>query len=124
MSRSNTGPLGGLSRWYLISLIIAGLIEGTSTLVLFFIAMPMKYMMDMPNAVTIVGTVHGYLFVGLVLMFLLARVIVPISSWLVFLGFIGAIVPFGPFLVDVKLVRILRERDALAGGADVRSDPA
>ena len=37
--------------------------EGISFLVLLFIAMPLKYMADMPLAVKVVGWIHGVLFV-------------------------------------------------------------
>ena len=84
-------------------------IEGTSTLVLFFIAMPLKYFAGFPLAVTIVGSIHGGLFVLLVLMFLLAIRKVPISVGLALGGIFGAVLPFGPFVVDRWLVR-LRDR--------------
>ncbi|GIT29896.1 MAG: hypothetical protein Ct9H300mP1_19420 [Planctomycetaceae bacterium] len=54
-------------------------IEGVSTLVLFGIAMPLKYFAGMPRGVTVVGSIHGALFVGLVAMFVVAVGRVPIS---------------------------------------------
>lgn len=39
------------------------LIEGVSLLVLFGVAMPLKYLADMPQAVRIVGWLHGVLFI-------------------------------------------------------------
>ncbi|MCZ8134288.1 MAG: DUF3817 domain-containing protein, partial [Algoriphagus sp.] len=39
------------------------LIEGLSFLILLGIAMPLKYMFDMPLAVTYVGWAHGILFI-------------------------------------------------------------
>ena len=36
--------------------------EGVSTLLLFGVAMPLKYLWDMPMAVRIVGMIHGALF--------------------------------------------------------------
>lgn len=92
---------------YLKWLILMGLIEGTSTLVLFFIAMPMKYGWGHDNAVSIVGGLHGILFLILVAMFILGKTIVPLSGRMVVYGIIGAIVPFGPFVVDVMLYRYL-----------------
>jgi integral membrane protein len=43
--------------------ILIGWAEGISSLLLFFVAMPLKYVFDMPQMVTYVGTVHGVLFV-------------------------------------------------------------
>ena len=97
------------ARNYLKALFVMGLIEGTSTLLLFFVAMPMKYVWETPEAVTIVGSIHGVLFVILVLMFLYGRWVVPLSWGFVFVGFIAAIIPFGPFLVDFKIAQMLRE---------------
>ncbi|MGA0286901.1 MAG: DUF3817 domain-containing protein [Phycisphaerales bacterium] len=93
-------------------LIVMGLVEGTSTLALFLVAMPLKYLAGMPKAVTIVGSIHGILFIAYVAMLLWARRSVPISTKLTMWGLVGAVVPFGPFIFDVPLVRLLRQ----AGG--------
>lgn len=81
------------------------IIEGISTLVLFGIAMPLKYLAGMPLAVRVVGSLHGALFVALVLMLLLAVRKVPISLALAAAGIAAAIVPGGPFLLDRHLAR-------------------
>lgn len=80
-------------------------IEGVSTLVLFGIAMPLKYFAGMPLAVRIVGSLHGALFVALVLMLLIAIRKVPISPALAAAGIAAAIVPGGPFLLERYLPR-------------------
>ena len=93
---------------YLRWLIIAGIIEGFSTLILFFVAMPLKYMGDMPQAVSIAGPIHGILFLGLVAMFWIGGSVIPLKTKYVIWGIIGAVLPFGPFIVDVPLYRLLR----------------
>ncbi len=80
--------------------------EGISTLVLFGIAMPLKYFAGMPMAVTIVGSIHGFLFVVLVAMLLLAIRKVPISMKMAAAGIAAAVIPGGPFVLDRKLARI------------------
>jgi integral membrane protein len=97
-----------INRSYLRWLIIAGLIEGLSTLVLFFVAMPLKYFADMPAAVSIAGPVHGFLFLGLVLMFWIGKAAVPLPTRLVVWGMLGAVIPFVPFIVDVPLYKMLQ----------------
>jgi integral membrane protein len=82
------------------------IIEGISTLVLFGIAMPLKYFAGMPMAVRIVGSLHGALFVALVVMLLLAIRRVPIPFTLAAAGIAAAVVPGGPFLLDRHLARI------------------
>ena len=91
---------------FLTKLRILALTEGVSTLLLFGVAMPLKYAADMPMAVTVVGMIHGLLFVGLVAMFFMAIRRVPISSKLAIAGMVGAVVPFGPFVVDSWLSKI------------------
>jgi len=97
-----------INRAFLLLLIWFGIIEGISTLFLFFVAMPMKYMYDQPTAVTIAGMIHGVLFIGLVAFFVIGKSQVPLSSRMLWGGIIGAILPFGPFVVDVKLYRLLK----------------
>jgi len=100
-----------INQTYLRWLIIAGIVEGLSTLILFFVAMPMKYVGDMPEAVSIAGPIHGFLFIGLVVMFWIGRDAVPLPSRLMWWGMLGAVVPFGPFIVDVPLYRMLKATD-------------
>ena len=92
-----------MNQSFLQRLRLAGVIEGTSTLVLFGVAMPLKYMADMPIAVTIVGMAHGVLFMILVGMALIAIKKVPISRRLALMVMVGAVFPFGPFIVDRRL---------------------
>ncbi|MEM6645097.1 MAG: DUF3817 domain-containing protein [Bacteroidota bacterium] len=88
---------------FLKGLRTLGLIEGCSTLILFFIAMPMKYLLDIPEAVTWSGSIHGGLFVLLCLAAVVAIKKIPISLKLSFMIVIAAIVPFGPFVIDKRL---------------------
>lgn len=84
---------------------ILGLVEGTSTLLLFFVAMPLKYLADLPMAVRIAGSLHGALFVAYVL---LLAVAMWKSRWPLARGallFTAAIVPFGPFVMDPRIKR-------------------
>ncbi|HEX5668433.1 MAG TPA: DUF3817 domain-containing protein [Chitinophagaceae bacterium] len=80
-----------------------GNIEGISYLALLGIAMPMKYVGDMPKAVTVVGGIHGFLFV----LFMIALMIVwRKRNWSydkVAFAFLASIIPFGTFYLDKKL---------------------
>lgn len=68
--------------------------------------MPLKYFGDMPIAVTIVGPIHGLLFMMLCFVFLIGRSRIPLPGRLAVAGIAGAIVPFGPFVVDRWLARL------------------
>jgi integral membrane protein len=91
---------------YLNSLRLLGKIEGTSTLILFLVAMPLKYLAAMPIAVTIVGSIHGMLFLALIWKFFNAIDRVPIPRSLAIHGVVAAVIPFGPFILDSRLARI------------------
>ena len=41
-----------------------GLLEGSSLLISLFLAIPLKYFFGMPEAVSVVGSIHGFLFVS------------------------------------------------------------
>jgi len=74
--------------------------EGVSTLVLFGVAMPLKYLWDMPLAVRVVGMVHGVLFSALVVQLVRAIKRVPIAPKVSGLCMLAAVFPFGPFIAD------------------------
>lgn len=79
------------------------LIEGTSFLILLFIAMPLKYMVDMPEAVTYVGGAHGALFILYIyLVFPTARSLKWGFSRTLF-AIMASVLPFGPFIFDRNL---------------------
>ena len=52
--------------------------------------------------------IHGFLFLGLIALFVIGKSVVPLSTKMVIGGIIGAILPFGPFVVDVKLYKLLK----------------
>ncbi|WLR41816.1 DUF3817 domain-containing protein [Bacillus carboniphilus] len=84
---------------------LAGMIEGLSYLVLLFIAMPLKYFFDIPEAVSIVGMAHGVLFV--IYMIMIFWVTIKIRwpfRWLAG-AVIVALIPFGYFVYDAKLIK-------------------
>jgi integral membrane protein len=74
--------------------------EGISFLVLLGIAMPLKYFADMPMAVTVVGGLHGILFVGFIaLAYMVKEQHNKKFSWLMKAG-LASILPFGTFIAD------------------------
>ena len=78
-------------------------VEGLSYLVLLGIAMPLKYWAGMPLAVRIVGSLHGLLFVLLMLGVLEGwRGRGKPFAWAVRLG-VAALIPFGTFFLDREL---------------------
>ena len=79
------------------------LIEGTSTVILFFVAMPLKYWADMPMAVTYVGWVHGILFIAYAYLLWACADKYKWKIGRVVLFFVASLFPFAPFFVERKL---------------------
>jgi integral membrane protein len=74
--------------------------EGVSFLILLFIAMPLKYFAAVPMAVTIVGGIHGILFIALAMAaYLVLDKYNRTFSWGIKV-FIASIIPFGTFYMD------------------------
>lgn len=84
---------------------LAGMCEGTSFLLLLFIAMPLKYLAGRPEAVQYVGWIHGVLFITLCLAILAAVIQARLDKRLAILAFVASLIPFGPFLIDPRLRR-------------------
>ena len=97
-----------VDRQFLRRLRTIGAIEGVSTLILFGIAMPLKYLAGVPMAVRIAGSIHGALFVTLVVTFIMGIRRIPISRRLAGAGIVAAVFPFGPFIMDRWLDKIAR----------------
>ncbi|TNE81382.1 MAG: DUF3817 domain-containing protein [Bacteroidetes bacterium] len=76
------------------------LLEGLSFLILLFIAMPLKYGADMPEAVRMVGMAHGVLFVAYLFLLMVVRSEHNWSIALTIRSFLASILPFGTFYAD------------------------
>jgi integral membrane protein len=77
-----------------------GTAEALSFLLLLGIAMPMKYIAGIPQAVSIVGMAHGVLFVAYLLMIHICRVAFGWSLLAAALGAVASVVPFGPWVYE------------------------
>jgi len=77
--------------------------EGLSLLLLFGLAMPLKYVFDVPELVKPVGMAHGALFV----VYLLALWhVVRVERWglgRLIVGGIASLVPFGTFVFEARI---------------------
>ena len=84
---------------------VVGMLEGVSFLLLMGIAMPLKYLAGMPEAVKYTGWIHGVLFIGYCLTNLTALLEGRISFKDSVTAFFASLIPFGPFLVDGRFAR-------------------
>nr|WP_240427642.1 DUF3817 domain-containing protein [Tunicatimonas sp. TK19036]WKN40360.1 DUF3817 domain-containing protein [Tunicatimonas sp. TK19036] len=84
---------------------LIGFLEGISLLVLVFIAVPIKYSLEDPSLVKLMGPIHGALF----LLFVFNTLNVGVeqkwkfsqTTWKVLLA---CLIPFGTFYIDRKIL--------------------
>jgi len=82
---------------------MVGIAEGVSFLVLLLIAMPLKYLMHLPEAVKIMGWIHGALFVSFI--YFAFEVMGSLNknfTWFL-KAFAAAFIPLGTFVFDRQL---------------------
>ena len=80
------------------------LAEAVSFLVLMGVAMPLKYFMDIPMAVKVVGWIHGVLFVIFCGALLQTMIVAKWPFLRSLMIFVAALLPFGPFVVDRRML--------------------
>ena len=81
-------------------------LEGTSLLLLLFVAMPLKYSYGMPEAVSIVGQAHGILFIAFNIVLFYHVIKKDLSEVQGFVGFLASLVPFGTFVFKAKVLNL------------------
>ncbi len=82
---------------------MTALAEGSSFLLLLFVAMPMKYVMGMPGVVTVVGAIHGILFLAYIAQLAKLRTTHQWDNRFSFYALLASLLPFGPFIFDKHL---------------------
>ena len=84
---------------------IVATLEGISLLALLFIAMPLKYMYNMPEYVRAVGMAHGLLFIVYIIIasMLKAELKWPLGKYLIIC--LASVIPFGTFYIEYKYFR-------------------
>jgi integral membrane protein len=84
---------------------LAGFVDGTTLILLFFVAMPLKYWAGLPLAVTIVGSVHGFVFILYLIAVLYAQLRLQWHvKWTLF-AVLAGFVPFANYVLNVALAK-------------------
>lgn len=80
-----------------------GIAEGISFLILLLIAMPLKYFFNFPEAVKLMGWIHGALFVAFI--YFAFEVMGSLNKGFFWLAkaFVAAFIPVGTFVFDREL---------------------
>jgi integral membrane protein len=79
--------------------------EGLSFLILLFIAMPLKYIWQLPQAVRQFGSLHGLLFVLYILLVVLCSIEYRWKFWKIGLLLLISVIPFGMIYADKRYLR-------------------
>ena len=85
--------------------IYLGRLEGLSLILLMFVAMPMKYLMDNPEPVKHLGRAHGGLFIAYVLA---AAAVAETQNWeskKLRMSWLFSCLPFGTFIFEKKYMK-------------------
>lgn len=104
MSTYFSSPIGRLR--------LLSFLEGGSLLFLVFIAVPLKYIWEIPQGSQLIGPIHGALF----LLFILSTLNVSIEqnwkfreiTWKVLLA---CVIPFGTFYIDHKILKKIQKEE-------------
>jgi integral membrane protein len=94
MSKSNLKSMSLLTLTHRV-----GVLEGVSYLILLGVAMPLKYIMDIPDAVRWTGQIHGILFVTFMAMLMYALQVKVLSGKNVAKAIVLSFIPFGTFFL-------------------------
>lgn len=91
MTQETTGnPL----KW----LKIAALFEGSSLILLLFVGLPFKYLLEMPQGVSVIGRAHGALFVIFIVTLVAHLIMGRINAKKTGVGMLASFIPFGTFV--------------------------
>ncbi|MDH5546446.1 MAG: DUF3817 domain-containing protein [Gammaproteobacteria bacterium] len=85
------------------ALRVMAIVEGVSLLTLLFVAMPLKYYADMPQAVTTVGWIHGILFMVFVFLASKTSQRKGWSEGFLFQLVLSSMIPFGMVVMDRRI---------------------
>ena len=80
------------------------LLEGSSLLLLLLVAVPLKRMMGIPEAVQIIGPIHGLLFIAFNALLIAAMLKKQVTIKQYVLGFVASLIPFGTFVYKAKVL--------------------
>jgi integral membrane protein len=83
----------------------AALFEGSSLIVLLFVAMPLKYHAGIPEAVKIIGPIHGILFLGFIYFLFSHAEKGDLNLIKTVAGLIASFIPFGTFIYKAIVLK-------------------
>lgn len=93
---------------------IIGYLEAVSAIVLFFIAMPLKYIFNDPSWIPYAGRIHGGLFVLYVIILYLVKEKYNWSMTIFLIFFFAGVIPGGTIWAEKKFIEGKKYKKILA----------
>lgn len=84
---------------------IVAFLEGVSYILLLFIATPIKYLMDEPKYVKLLGMPHGLLFMAYIVLAVIIGAKLKWDKKIMRSVLLASIIPFGTFYIDYKYLK-------------------
>lgn len=84
---------------------IIAFLEGLSYILLLFVAVPVKYLLEDPSYVKMLGMPHGILFVAYIAFAFLLKTELKWTGKTFGLVLLASIIPFATFYVDLKYLK-------------------
>lgn len=84
---------------------LVAVLEGISYLLLLFVCMPLKYLLDIPEPTYPVGLAHGVLFVSYGLLAIVESFSAKWSIKTTLMVLAASLLPMAPFYVEKKMLR-------------------
>lgn len=84
----------------------AALFEGSSLVLLLFVAMPLKYYAGFPEAVKIIGPAHGILFLSFLVLLFSHTAKGELNLFKTLSGLFASLIPFGTFIFKAKVLKV------------------
>ncbi|WP_191859584.1 DUF3817 domain-containing protein [Hanstruepera ponticola] len=84
---------------------VIALLEGVSYILLLFIATPVKYFMNEPKYVKLLGMPHGILFIMYIILAVIVGSNLKWNNKTMRTVLLASIIPFGTFYVDKKFLK-------------------
>lgn len=84
---------------------IVAFLEGISYILLLFIATPIKYFMNDPKYVKLLGMPHGLLFIAYIVLAVIIGANLKWNKKVMRIVLLASIIPFGAFYVDKKYLK-------------------
>lgn len=84
---------------------LTAFLEGVSYILLLGIAVPIKYALENPTYVKLLGMPHGLLFIAYIVLAIIIASKLKWNNTTLFYVLLASILPFGTFIIDKKYLK-------------------